>query len=645
MKKTLIALALGASNVAFATQQIPNVYTNNQVAHRYNSSSDTTLPTQTITQQQIKQSGAINLAQVLSFAGLQIHTLGGLGSSVTVNFRGFGDNAGQNTLILLNGQPLTNPDLGSYNFNTIPLNLVTKVEIQPGSAGVLYGDQAVGGVINIITRPIAKKSQYLQTSAGSYNTWDQQAGISRQLPKGYAVRANLYHVTTDNYRDRDAFRNTFLDLAGSKDWQQGQVNLEYQANQIHQQYPGALTYEKVHADRRQAQNQHDFNNETNQNINAHYRQTLNENWQATLNGFYTTMNGNGRLTNDYTMHRYEVNLSPALQGLMQLGKIELMPTLGVQINQGQYRFDSSTYQSKATQTTSSEFANLNIPLWTHWSLLAGARYAQANTELNSLINHLSQRMSTNNYAFITSLGLSWQINPLLRAYLRRAGSYRFPKTDEDINTNTGEPLKTQTGISYEAGLVWQQAHWSGLFDIYQLNLKNEITAIPIPNSKTTFAENQNLKPTTRTGFSLNTSYQLLKPLTVQGIYRYVNAKFSSGPDKGNRIPFVAENTLTVNLIYNFLAHWSATFESDYIGSRTYANDPEQRDSLLGGYTLFNVNLSYQWHWLTANLKINNLSNKHYFNYAFSMYNGLATTNYYYPAAGRSVLLSVAIKLT
>lgn len=644
MKKTLIALALVASQVALATEQVPNVYVNNSLSHRFSSSSDTTLPTQTITKQQIKQSGAVNLAQVLSYAGLQVHTLGGLGSQATINFRGFGDNAGQNSLILLNGQPLTNPDLGNYNFDTIPLSLISKVEIQPGSAGVLYGDQAVGGVIDIITRPIAEKSQQFEASAGSFNTLQQQASLSRQFKKNNRVRANFYHVTTDNYRDRDNFRNSAIDLAGSKHWQQGQVNLEYLANHSHQQYPGALTYQQVHSNRRQAQNPHDYNAQTNQDFNAHYRQTLNSNWQVKLDGLYNTMNGDGQLTNDYKKHRYSVNLSPSLQGLITLGQLELMPNLGIQLNQGQYQFSSSSYDSKATQTSSSEFANVNIPLWSHWTLLAGARYAQASTKLDSTISNLSQRMRANNYAFVTSLGLSWQINTTLRTYLRRAGSYRFPKTDEDINTNTGEPLKTQTGVSYEAGLVWQQAHWSGLFDIYQLNLKNEITAIPIPNSTTTYAENQNLKPTSRTGLSINSSYQLVKPLNITLIYRYVDAKFQSGPDKGNRIPFVAENTFTANLSYRFLSHWTATFETNLIGNRTYANDPEQRDPLLGGYTVYNFNLSYQWRWLTANLKLNNLTDKHYFDYAFAMYNGDQTDNYYYPAAGRSVLLSLAVKL-
>ena len=642
MKKLIFVwLVLGVCRAVFAAQQIPAVYANNQLTHRFASSSDTTLPTQIVSQKDIQQSGAVNLSQVLSFAGLQVHTLGGLGSNVTVNFRGFGGNAGQNTLILLNGHPLMNPDLGTYNFNTIPLSLVKKIKIYSGSAGVLYGDQAVGGVINIITRPIAKKSQYLQAGTGSFHTWTQQAGISRHFSRQYTARADIYHVSTNNYRKHNDYRSTYVDLAGDKRFAHGRLDAEYQVNPVDLQYPGALTLAQVKTNRRQAEAANDHDRRTNQTLTLDYKQNMNASWQAKVETLLSQMNRDGRLTNDYNAHRYDINIAPSLQGLLKLGHVELMPTLGVQFNQGQYHFDSDVYNSKARQMTVSEFMHVNVPIWKRGSMFAGLRYAQAKTSLNPMFARNTQ---TYNDAFVTDLGLSWQINQVWRVYLRRAGSYRFPKTDEDINTDTGRPLKTQTGVSYETGVVWQAAKWSGLFDLYQLDLDNEITSIPIPNSATTFAQNQNLAPTARTGFSINTSYHVIKPVTLQGIYRYVNARFHSGPDKGNRIPFVADNTLTFNVIFQFLSRWSVALGNDYIGKRTFADDPEERTRLLGGYTLTNLNLRYHWRWLTADFKINNVTNKQYYDYALDVYQGSQAMSYYYPAAGRSFFLNVSVRL-
>jgi outer membrane receptor protein involved in Fe transport len=124
----------------------------------------------------------------------------------------------------------------------------------------------------------------------------------------------------------------------------------------------------------------------------------------------------------------------------------------------------------------------------------------------------------------------------------------------------------------------------------------------------------------------------------------VNAKFSSGPDKGNRIPFVSSNVFSLGLNYKINQHWSCYINGVYNGNKTFADDTEQRSRTLGGYTLYNANLLYQFKAMDINLRINNISNKHYYAYAFDVYNGSATNSYFYPANGISAFLSVAVKL-
>ena len=86
--------------------------------------------------------------------GVQLTSLfGGVnGARTTVDLRGFGAFAASNTLVLINGRRVNDIDLAGVDFSTIPRESIERIEITSGNSGaVLYGDNAVGGVINIVT--------------------------------------------------------------------------------------------------------------------------------------------------------------------------------------------------------------------------------------------------------------------------------------------------------------------------------------------------------------------------------------------------------------------------------------------------------------------------------------------------------------
>src|SRR5574344_1709324 len=66
------------------------------------------------------------------------------------------------TLVLVDGVPLNQS--GRYNLEDIPTDLVERVEIVRGGGSVLYGSEATGGVINIITK--GKRENSVKTSFG-----------------------------------------------------------------------------------------------------------------------------------------------------------------------------------------------------------------------------------------------------------------------------------------------------------------------------------------------------------------------------------------------------------------------------------------------------------------------------------------------
>ena len=85
--------------------------------------------------------------------GISVRELyGGGASGATVDLRGFGSVAGQNTLVLVDGRPLNDADGSAVSWSTLPLSSIERIEILRGSGAVQYGAGASAGVINVITR-------------------------------------------------------------------------------------------------------------------------------------------------------------------------------------------------------------------------------------------------------------------------------------------------------------------------------------------------------------------------------------------------------------------------------------------------------------------------------------------------------------
>jgi len=161
MKRSILALSI-LSIIAAAVHAEETTLLNTVVVSATRSE-QATVPTpasiSVISAQEIEQSGARNVAELLrGRAGIQVSDLFGDGSGGAVfDLRGFGATAGSNTLIMVDGRRLNNgADIAAPDVTTIALKNIERIEIIQGSAGILFGNQAVGGVINII--PAGRRS-------------------------------------------------------------------------------------------------------------------------------------------------------------------------------------------------------------------------------------------------------------------------------------------------------------------------------------------------------------------------------------------------------------------------------------------------------------------------------------------------------
>jgi iron complex outermembrane receptor protein len=93
-------------------------------------------------------------------------------NEVGIGMRGFSGRAGGQSriLILLDGQPLNNAYTGAVNWTAIPLGEIDRVEVVRGPFSSLYGGNAMGGVVNVMTRPIERRSFDFSGQYGTHDT-------------------------------------------------------------------------------------------------------------------------------------------------------------------------------------------------------------------------------------------------------------------------------------------------------------------------------------------------------------------------------------------------------------------------------------------------------------------------------------------
>ena len=143
-----------------------------------------------ITAAEIQNGSFSSVAEVLNHAGAtQIRSYGNRGELATASIRG---SSAQQVLILLDGKRLNKPSDGLFDLSVLPVPLesIERIEIMRGASSALYGGDAMGGVINIITKLPADPFTKVALTYGRFDTWNSTLTTARKIGSfGYLFSA------------------------------------------------------------------------------------------------------------------------------------------------------------------------------------------------------------------------------------------------------------------------------------------------------------------------------------------------------------------------------------------------------------------------------------------------------------------------
>ena len=567
MKKSLLAMAV-VSSVSYApvslAQQTQSDETVVVTANRFAQTvKSTTVPVEVVTRQDIERIQANNLLEVLrTLPGVQVATNGGYGQSQSLFVRGTNSN---HVLVLIDGVRFGSATSGTAAISAIPLVGVERIEFLRGSRAALYGSDAIGGVINIITATTGSEHKVTAT-AGSDNYYSGQLLTSGNVSKKLHMSLGLSGVDTDGYSvktsepDRDGYRaksaTTNVHYQVNDNWDTGLLVMTEKGNVEYDGYYNRGDETLYNIVTRLNYRDSDWQSR----LTASTNQDKSDSFSSSSKGRYQTNRHEFSFDNQYA-------LTEAL-------------SLGGGINW--YKDDVS--QSSVAYDEGSR-SNLGVYLNSLYQLEKYDVEAAVRSDDN-------QRYGQNT---TWQLGAGYKVNSIYRVTANVGTAFKAPTFNQLYYPNYGNPdIKPEKSTNYEVGMTASYDIADVSLNVYRNELTDMIGSSPL----------QNYDEVTINGVEVGSSFAT-GPLEHKVSYDFTDAE---DKDTGKELARRAKHSAKWNVIYQ-LEQWS--FNVDYLfqGKRY---DDSSNDDKLGAYSLVDISTAYHFiNGVTLSGKIGNLFDKEY----------------------------------
>ncbi|MDR2211134.1 MAG: TonB-dependent receptor [Spirochaetaceae bacterium] len=630
-----------------------------------------------ITAGDIAASGAASLVEVLGqvpgvrFTG----AIGGPGSE-SVSMRGFGENSYGRVLVLVDGNRINNPDMKGINWNAIPLAAIDRIEVLDGPASARYGNSAVGGVINIITKQSGAGRTSIEVSAGAFAADRARPGERVALSHfGAAPWGNFFvsleHTGTEGYRDFQAARTLSTTLQGTVNLSDTlSLSLSGSFSNLDYQLPGSLTTEQYEDDPTDAL-RYEYGvgdyvpNQGDDNLERHYSGGLNLRWvPAEILEFQLPLSYTGKFIEinmesygSYTDRRVHTGEArPQASAVFDIAGMPLRLLGGVDLYYANLHNDiysdkprtAKTLDTAAVEFSLGPYLTIRFDPLENLTLTAGARFDTAfvSAEKSAPAPAPGEENDKTWTALVYDGGIAFRPMEGLKLYAAAGTVFRYPFTDE-LASYYGTPsdlfnsgLEPERGFNLEGGAAWKFKDIVSVNgNVYYTQLEDEIGYDPSSN------KNANIGNTRRIGTNISLTLAPIRCLELTGAYSFVDAIFTGGDDEDRHVPLVPPHTfygvLTGKLPFGLELGPAVEYRSEsYQGGDTANAQDEVEDHVLFGaflrYTLEKDGRTFSAQITARNL----LDTRHSSDVFYSSWSG---SSGYYPGDGRRISASVSYR--
>ncbi|MDF2690424.1 MAG: btuB [Gammaproteobacteria bacterium] len=597
-----------------------------------------------ISASQIRRAGITHLGQLLNnIGGVQYIAGPGLEPQILIH--------SEPALIMVDGQALTNFSMSAPDIGLIPLSEIKEIVITPGVAGAEYGNQSLGGVIEILTQPASQPEKQISLIEGLPFMLQESLGLAGPLSQSNSYRINAQNEYDQGYRQSSQQNSSQLNFKLQHDNQNGYIHLSLYGLHQNIHYPGYLTNVQAAQDPTQSISSQEQGNEQSNTglLGLAWLKYLNNGWQLKNQLSYRQQAAESNLDGLFDQDYQTVAINPELDGSFH----SVQTKTGMSFSNETYNFTSPTLYSNindASQQQYSGYGSLSVPLAKTVNLTTSGRWVGIDTHaqfFNDDAYQFNPPSSQSQNIGLISLSLNKQFTDSTQAYIRRAMGYQLPFIDQSsytANPNTGFGLKATTSTAYETGIHWHNKIWQTNAELFLINLNNEIGFFTPANG---IAANYNLAPTRREGMTLDAQYEPTLKWTLRVGGTLMNNRFRQGAYAGNEIPGAAEILGNFSARYQMNSVWSIYGESQYTGAQYAEGDNANIAASVPSYWLFNLALNAEYSAWDFSFRIDNLTDTQY-NLA-SIYDEFITSLpnnniAYYPAPGRTAMMQVTYRL-
>ncbi len=609
MSKKLITLSVGliATSLLFGQKDSSKlndvIVTANKIEQKQNTTGKVVT---VITSQQLNAHAGQNVAQVLSEqASLYLPgTLSNVGTVPSIYMRGASSGR---TLILIDGAPVGDPSMISNEFdlNLVPLAQIERIEILKGSQSTMYGSDAIGGVINIITKKRSGSFITGGASTGTYKNKTNQIAFNGVLAKiNYTVgfenqksdgfSSAIDKTNTGNF-DNDGYKNnswyTKLNYTINDNW-------SAQANTRKTSYKASIDYGAFKDDKDEY-----FNNATTMTgMQLKYKKD-----KALFQFQYQYTTQDRSYLNDSVDKKYITYENNQYAGKTHFADMFLSKYIGQNIQWiagADFRYGSynQTYASISVWGPYNEIFKDTFQFQNalYGSLLVNDASKKWFLELGTRYNHHSRYGDNQTF----TISPSYVIQPGLRIISSISSGFKAPSLYQ-ISYNT--QLKAETSVNSEIGIDYKSTPVDARVVYFNRTINNGIDYNYIDYNFFNFIKQK------VNGLELELNHRLPHNQSVSVNYTLLNGQ-ETNQNRETTTDTITYNYLlkrpkhSLQLQYNIgYKKWEASVSGRYISSRYDVGGYATPDVKLDYYTLVNAHIQYKENnWLSFYVDVQNI---------------------------------------